>query len=78
MFSSARKKGRVTAVALPAVGRAGLVVAGDHVAGAAIVAAAAAADVIENDAVADLEFLAVRADFYDLPARLVAAMVPGW
>ena len=60
------------AVALPAVGAAILLAgAGDHVAAPAIVAHAAAGDVIDNHAVAGLEAAAARARGDDLAARLV-------
>jgi hypothetical protein len=45
---------------------------GDHVATPAIVAEAAAGDVIDDRAVTFLELLAVGADGDDLPARLVS------
>ena len=61
------------AVALPAVGAAVLLAgAGDHVAAAAIVAHAAAGDVIDDDAVAHAEAAAAGARLDDLAARLVA------
>jgi hypothetical protein len=50
-----------------------LIVARDHVAFLAIVADAAATDMIENDAVPDFEFLAIGAGLNDLAARLVTS-----
>ena len=64
---------RHAAVALPAVGAAVLLAgAGDHVAAAAIVADAAAGDVIDDDAVAHAEAAAAGAGLDDLAAGLVA------
>ena len=63
---------RHAAVALPAVGAAILLAgAGDHVAAAAIVAHAAAGDVIDDDAVAHAEAAAAGAGLDDLAGGLV-------
>ena len=61
------------AVALPAVGRAGLRLAGDLEALPAVVADAAAADVVDDDPVADREVPDPGADSDHLSGRLVAA-----
>ena len=61
------------AIALPAVSAAVTFAgAGDHVAAPAIVAHAAAGDVVDNHAIAHLEAAAALAGRDDLPARLVA------
>jgi len=61
----------VTAVALPAVRRTKLARARNHVAGLAILADAAAADVIDNDPMADSELLAAGTRLDDPAARFV-------
>ena len=62
----------MAAITLPAIGGAILRRAGDHVAFATVVAHTAAADVVEDHAVAFLEAFAAGTQLHDLPARLVA------
>ena len=56
-----------------AVGLAKLAMTGDHVSGLAIFAQTAPGNMVKNHPVTDLEFPAVRPDFEDLAARLMAS-----